>query len=51
MDHTPFIVAAYSIAAVLLTWCALVPVFKGRSLKRTILTRIEYTEDANAPDA
>ena len=50
MDHTPFIVAAYSIAAVLLTWCALVPVFKGRALKRTILTRIEYMEEKDASD-
>lgn len=51
MDHGPFILAAYSIAAVLLLWCALVPVFHGRKLKRTILTRIEYTETKNAPDA
>jgi hypothetical protein len=51
MDHAPFIAAAYSIAVVLLTWCALVPVFSGRRLKRSILTRIEYTEDKDAPDA
>jgi len=51
MDHGPFILAAYSIAAVLLCWCALVPVFHGRKLKRAILTRIEYMENKDAPDA
>ena len=49
MPHAPFIWTAYSIAAVLLTWCALAPVFHGRKLKRTILSRVKLTETNDAP--
>jgi hypothetical protein len=48
MPHAPFIIAAYSIAAVLMTWCALAPVFHGRKLKRAILDRVRYTESKDA---
>jgi len=48
MNHAPFIIAAYSIAAVLLTWCALAPLFHGRKLKRTILNRIKHMENNDA---
>jgi len=48
MDHGPFILASYSIAAVLLTWCALAPLFSGRHLKRTILNRLKQMENDNA---
>ena len=48
MSHAPFIIAAYSIAAIFLTWGALAPVFQRRKLKRTILNRIKYMENDNA---
>ena len=51
MDHGPFILASYSIAAVLLTWCALAPVLNSRKLKRTILNRIKQMETDNAPNS
>jgi len=52
MSHTPFIVAAYSIALVLLSWCALTPVLKGRQLRRFIMSRSIVTEEENdAPEA
>lgn len=51
MSHTPFIVAAYSIALVLLGWCALAPVFQGRRLKRFILSRSKDWEDDDASDS
>ena len=51
MSHTPFILAAYSIAVVLLGWCALAPVVKARRLRRFILSRSNYGEENNASDA
>jgi len=51
MSHTPFIVAAYSVALVLLGWCALAPIVKGRRLKRFILSRSNYGENNDASDA
>ena len=51
MNHAPFIIAAYSIAAVLLTWCAFTPLLRDRKLKRTILNRVKQMEIDNAPNA
>jgi len=48
MPHAPFIIASYAIAAVLLSWCALAPVFQSRKLKRDILNRIKFMENDNA---
>jgi len=48
MDHGPFILAAYSIAAVLLTWCGVAPLLHGRKLKRTILNRVKFMENNDA---
>lgn len=50
MPHGPFILAAYSIAAVLMAWCALAPIFHGRKLKRTILNRVKHLENNDAPN-
>lgn len=33
MDHTPFIVGAYSAAFVVLLWCALAPVLRARRFR------------------
>jgi hypothetical protein len=51
MSHTPFILAAYSFATVLLAWCALAPLFLGRRLRSDIASRIEIMEKDNASDA
>jgi len=48
MPHGPFILAAYSVAAVLMTWCALAPVFHARKLRRFILNRMQHQEGNNA---
>ena len=50
MSHTPFIVAAYLAALVLLGWCALAPLMRGRTLKRFILSRSHLMEDNDASD-
>ena len=39
MDHTPFIVASYSISAVVLTWVAIAPVLRMRRLRRELAAR------------
>jgi hypothetical protein len=51
MSHTPFIIAAYSTALVLLAWCALAPILSGRKMKRFILSRSQLMEDNDASDA
>ncbi len=50
MSHTPFIIAAYSAAAVLLAWCALVPVIQGRKLAKQLRQRLQGMEHNNAPN-
>ncbi len=39
MSHTPFILAAYLISAVVLFWAAMAPVLKKRSLLRQLKNR------------
>ncbi len=39
MSHTPFIVAAYLISAVVLFWAAVAPVLNKRSLLRQLKNR------------
>lgn len=39
MSHTPFIVAAYLISAVVLSWAAIAPVLSKRSLLRHLKNR------------
>jgi hypothetical protein len=51
MSHTPFIVGSYLIALVLLGWCALAPVLRGRKMKRFILSRNTFTESEDASDS
>ena len=51
MSHTPFILAAYSFATVLLAWCALAPLFHGRRLKNDILSRIELMDKNDASNS
>ena len=51
MSHTPFIVASYAIAAVLLAWCAFAPMLQARKLKRDISRRIEQTEGKDASNS
>ena len=51
MSHTPFIVASYLIALVLLGWCALAPLARGSRLKRFILSRTTFTENEDASDS
>ena len=50
MNHAPFIWAAYGIATVILTWCALAPLFRKRvalQAARTESQRREAMHDAN----
>jgi heme exporter protein CcmD len=49
MDHAPFILAAYAIAAVLLAWCALSPVLGGRKLIERLRRAYRETERDHAP--
>jgi heme exporter protein CcmD len=46
MDHAPFIIAAYSVAAVLLSWCAVAPLQAGRKL-RNQLRRTYQSKDTD----
>lgn len=48
MPHAPFIVAAYSVAAIMLAWCALGPVLAGRKLASQL--RKKFQEENDAPN-
>ncbi|WP_191621406.1 heme exporter protein CcmD [Marinihelvus fidelis] len=37
MNHTPFILSAYAIAVVVLAWCAIAPVLRGRRFRKSWL--------------
>jgi heme exporter protein CcmD len=39
MDHTPFILGAYGAAVVIMTWCAVAPITRGRALVRALKAR------------
>jgi heme exporter protein CcmD len=50
VNHAPFIWSAYIIATVILTWCAVAPLFRQRkalNAARTEVKRKEAMHDAN----
>lgn len=49
MDHAPFIIAAYSVAAILLAWCAFAPLITGRRLRAKLRQHYQETETDHAP--
>ena len=44
MDHTPFIIAAYTIGFVVLAWNAVAPLFKKNTIARDIRRLIQIEE-------
>jgi heme exporter protein CcmD len=44
MSHTPFIVAAYAIGAIVLLWCAVAPLVKKRAVMRDVRRLIQIEE-------
>ena len=50
MSHTPFIWASYSIAVVVLLWCALAPLARRKSLTMDIKRMIQSKESARDSD-
>jgi heme exporter protein CcmD len=51
MSHTPFIWAAYTIGAVILTWCAVAPLSKKKMAVRDIRRLIQIEERNSDSDA
>lgn len=50
MAHEPFIIAAYAAAGALLAWCALVPVLRGRRLRRELRAVLAVHGGSHASD-
>jgi heme exporter protein CcmD len=50
MSHAPFIIAAYSIGAVVLLWCALSPLVRKRAALRNIRRLIQLEERPGDPN-
>jgi heme exporter protein CcmD len=46
MSHTPFILAAYSIGAVVLLWCALAPLSRKKAVIKDI-RRLSQIQERN----
>jgi hypothetical protein len=44
MDHTPFIIGSYVVAALVLGWTAVAPVLRGRRFAREWLARLRVQE-------
>jgi heme exporter protein CcmD len=51
MSHTPFILAAYAIGAVVLFWCAVAPLLRKKSAVRDIRRLIQIEERSRDTDA
>ncbi|MBT8047829.1 MAG: heme exporter protein CcmD [Xanthomonadales bacterium] len=51
MDHTPFIIAAYSIGFVVLLWCAVAPLMRKKSIARDIRRLIQIEERSRDPNS
>ena len=51
MSHTPFILAAYSIGAVVLFWCAVAPLLKKRTVARDIRRLIQIEDRTRDSDS
>jgi heme exporter protein CcmD len=51
MSHTPFILAAYAIGAVVLCWCALAPLVRKKSVSRDIRRLIEIEDRSRDSDS
>jgi heme exporter protein CcmD len=51
MSHMPFIWAAYSVATVVLLWCALAPLARKRTALRNIRRLVQLEERNSDPDS
>ena len=51
MSHAPFILAAYSIGAVVLSWCALAPLVRKKSVFRDIRRLIQIEDRSRDSDS
>jgi heme exporter protein CcmD len=51
MDHTPFIIGSYAAAGVILAWCALAPVLRMRSLRKSINEQVRRESARGASHA
>lgn len=51
MNHLPFIVGSYAAGLVILVWCALAPVLRGRRLTRALQARENIPEEEHASQA
>ena len=44
MSHTPFIVGAYAIGFIVLSWCAIAPLLRKKSITKDIRRLIQIEE-------
>jgi heme exporter protein CcmD len=51
MNHLPFILAAYSIGAVVLSWCALAPLVRNQSVLRDVKRLIQIEDRSRDSDS
>ncbi len=51
MSHAPFILAAYSIGAVVLFWCAVAPLVRKKSVARDIRRLIQIEDRSRDSDS
>ena len=51
MSHAPFILAAYSIGAVVLFWCAVAPLVRKKSVSRDIRRLIQIEDRSRDSDS
>jgi heme exporter protein CcmD len=51
ISHTPFIIASYAVAAVLLAWCALAPRFRRNAALKSIRKLIKLEGSTRDTDS
>jgi len=51
MSHAPFILAAYSIGAIVLFWCAVAPLVKKKAIARDIRRLIQIEDRSRDPNS
>jgi heme exporter protein CcmD len=51
MSHTPFILAAFAVAAIVLSWCAIAPLVRKKSVCKDIRRLIQIEDRSRDTDA
>jgi heme exporter protein CcmD len=48
-EHSTYVIAAYAAATIILAWCAVAPVIKGRAIRSALIRALARKPEVEGP--